>query len=103
VSSSLTADGASIMSSNTGHHENLPSSEIAASSTICFPVGPCLPASHCSAPTHELQKHCPGCGKYIHVLCGRVLEEDEGLFPADSGARLGCNLKNNIGGCVHPG
>jgi len=64
--------------------ENLPSLAVDATGATSFPVGPCLLASHCFAPTHELRKNCPGCGKYIHALCGRVLEEDEGLFPADS-------------------
>jgi hypothetical protein len=49
-----------------------------------FPIGPCLLANSCLAPTHELRKFCPGCNGLIHVLCGRVLEEDEGNFKADS-------------------
>ena len=49
-----------------------------------FPIGPCLFANSCLAPTHELQKFCPGCNGLIHVLCSRVLEEDEGHFKADS-------------------
>ena len=40
-----------------------------------FPTGPCVLGSKSLAPTHELQKHCPGCGELIHVLCGCVLEE----------------------------
>ena len=72
------------MSLKPGSMENLPSLAVDATGATSFPVGPCLLASHCFAPTHEVRKKCPGCGKYIHALCGRVLEEDEGLFPADS-------------------
>ncbi len=37
----------------------------------------------CSIPTHQLRKNCPGCNGLIHVICGRVLHEDEGPFKAD--------------------
>jgi len=49
-----------------------------------FSIGRCLLGNSCLAPTHELRKWCPGCNGLIHVLCGRVLEDDEGSFKADS-------------------
>jgi len=36
-------------------------------------------------------KHCPGCSGWIHVVCGRVLEEDEGPFEADLVMCPGCD------------
>jgi hypothetical protein len=93
ASRSSTAGGGSGLSSKPRSTENLPSLAVDATCTTLFPVGPCLLASHCFAPTHELQKNCLGCGKYIHILCGRVLEEDDVLFPADSVVCLGCYPK----------
>ena len=89
ASRSSTTGGGSGLSSKPGSTEILPSLAVDATGATSFPVGPCLLASHCFAPTHELRKNFPGCGKYIHALCGRVLEEDEGLFPADSVVCLG--------------
>jgi len=59
--------------------------------TTSFPKGPCSLGILCSAPTHELRKHCPGCSGWIHVVCGRVLEEDEGPFEADLVMCPGCD------------
>jgi len=73
-----------------------------ATGTTLFPVGLYLLASHFFAPTHDFRKNCPGCGKYIHALCGRVLEEDEGLFPADSVVCLGWDPKNQGGAAIIP-
>jgi hypothetical protein len=102
ASRNSTPGGGSGMSSKLGSMENLPSLAVDATCTTLFPVGPCFLASHCFTPTHELRKNCPGCGKYIHALCGRVLEEDEGLFPADSVVCLGCNPKNQGGAAIIP-
>jgi hypothetical protein len=49
-----------------------------------FLIGRCSLGNSCLAPTHELRKWCPGCNGLIHVLCGWVLEDDEGSFKADS-------------------
>ncbi len=56
-----------------------------------FPKGRCSLADCCLDPTHELQKHCPGCNWLNHVLCSQVLEEDEGSFKADSVVCCRCN------------
>ncbi len=49
-----------------------------------FLIGWCSLGNSCLALTYELWKSCPGCNGLIHVLCGRVLEDDEGSFKADS-------------------
>ncbi len=69
ASRSSTTGGGSGLSLKPGSTENLPSLAVDKTGTTSFPVGPCLLASHCFAPTHELRKKCPGCGKYIHALC----------------------------------
>jgi len=51
---------------------------------VFFPIGPCCLGQLCQAPTHQLRKHCPGCQGLIHVVCGRVLFDDEGEYKADA-------------------
>jgi hypothetical protein len=60
-----------------------------------FSVGPCLLGNNCLAPTHELRKWCPGCYGLIHVVCVRVLEDDEGRFKVDSVVCPHAILRNN--------
>ena len=51
---------------------------------MSFPIGRCCLGAECKAPNHQLRKHCPGCNGLIHVMCGRVLFDDEGDFKADA-------------------
>jgi hypothetical protein len=58
-----------------------------------FPKGRCSLGDLCNFPQHELRKHCPGCDGWIHALCGRVLEEDEAIFKADSVVCPSCDAR----------
>ncbi len=48
-----------------------------------FQTGRCCVGAACKDPLHELRHPCPGCGHFIHLLCGRQLVEDECSFRAD--------------------
>jgi hypothetical protein len=48
-----------------------------------FQTGCCCVGAACKVPSHELRHHCPGCGNFIHLLCGCQLVEDECSFRAN--------------------
>ncbi len=48
-----------------------------------FPTGQCCAGDDCVAPSHELRHKCSGCNQYLHMLCGRVLEEAMLHFKVD--------------------
>jgi hypothetical protein len=56
---------------------------------LCFLLGQAFWLAIALLLLKNFEKNCLGCGKYTHALCGRVLEEDEGLLPADSVVCLG--------------
>ena len=57
-----------------------------------FPVGPCCLQQQCLVPTHQLWKNCLGCKGLIHVICARVLEQDEGIYKQDHMLFPTCDL-----------
>ena len=40
-----------------------------------FLTGRCCAGVNCNAPTHELRHRCSQCKQFVHLVCGRVIEE----------------------------
>ena len=49
---------------------------------MSYPIGRCCAGDNCVAPTHELRPDhkCPGCGGFVHTLCGEFDNDSDGLY-----------------------